>query len=173
MGWQGTKGTERTYKLNIFMTKNSNEKKSQKLKDLEELIATLEFKKNSMAFEAVEEHRLRYGHLPSVGCCDEKMTKNSDTHTDWETRLQIWIEKQHGTAGWEMKLANFIRKELADARKIEWSKHIQFLKKHKEQAEKSGDLLYFHEMNEAHGIALNLFERIYGTEAVENLQKSV
>ncbi len=34
-----------------------------------------------------------------------------------EERLKIWIDKQYGTAGWEMKLENFLLDELATQRK--------------------------------------------------------
>ena len=42
-----------------------------------------------------------------------------------EDRLQKWIESQHGTAGWEMKLENFIKQELNKAKQEAYNKGVQ------------------------------------------------
>ena len=36
------------------------------------------------------------------------------THSDWEKQLVDWINTQHGTAGWQYKLENFIRQTHLD-----------------------------------------------------------
>ena len=45
--------------------------------------------------------------------------------TNWKEEFDEWIKNQHGTAGWEMKLENFIQK-LLDQRTEEILNEIAF-----------------------------------------------
>lgn len=46
------------------------------------------------------------------------------THTQegWRERLRAWIKKQHGTAGWQVKLENLMEAEIETARREERKK---------------------------------------------------
>jgi hypothetical protein len=53
--------------------------------------------------------------LEKNGKGKEVLTMPTDHHTpqqeSWQDRLVKWVETQHGTAGWELKLENFISSE--------------------------------------------------------------
>lgn len=48
----------------------------------------------------------------------------------WRERLYEWLEKQHGTAGWQVKLENLMEGELAKAEARGADKAVQYIKDH-------------------------------------------